>query len=218
MNQEDSTMLFSDEVLVNGFKTALSLSRDGILRWYDSGNVLHSLSVEKHVLGVSTVGQHMIVIKSFVKDDEFCFGRSCLVRKTFLFEPFSGHSLRILFHNLQSYLHSLESYPMNQEDSTMLFSDEVLVNGFKTALSLSRDGILRWYDSGNVLHSLSVEKHVLGVSTVGQHMIVIKSFVKDDEFCFGRSCLVRKTFLFEPFSGHSLRILFHNLQSYLHSL
>ncbi|PWA56274.1 diacylglycerol kinase, catalytic domain-containing protein [Artemisia annua] len=102
MNQH---IIFSDEVLVNGYKTALTLSTDGILRWHDTNNVLHSLSIEEQFLGVSNAGQHVIV-KSFVKEDGFCFG-SCLVRKTFVFEPFSPHSLRILFDNIQSYIHSL---------------------------------------------------------------------------------------------------------------
>lgn len=125
--------------------------------------------------------------------------------------PHTQHILR--FHEPSG----AESYPMDQH----ILYDEVLVNGSKTALTLSADGILQWYDHQNVLQCLSVEKEVLGVSIVGQQ-IIIRSFIETEGggFCFGSSTrnLVRKSFVFEPSSEDSRLNLCEKIQGYVDSL
>ncbi|XP_071720544.1 sphingosine kinase 1-like isoform X2 [Rutidosis leptorrhynchoides] len=110
-------------------------------------------------------------------------------------------------------------HQQQQQQQQHLLYEEVLINGTKTAFTLSSDGILRWYDHGNVLRSLSVEKQVLGVSIVGQQ-IIIRSFIENAGFCFGscRASLVRKSFVFEALSIDSLRNLQDKIQGYIDSL
>ncbi|KAI7751686.1 hypothetical protein M8C21_026205, partial [Ambrosia artemisiifolia] len=66
-----------EEVIINGSKTALTLSTDGILRWHDHNNVLRCLSVDREVLG------------------------------SFVFEALSEDSLRNLCDTIQGYIDSL---------------------------------------------------------------------------------------------------------------
>lgn len=112
MDEQQQQYIVYDEVLVvnGGGKTALALSTDGILRWNDHGEVLRCLSVEKEVIGVSIVGQQLL-IKSILETETggYCFGNSrrSLVRKSFIFEPFSDDSLRNLFDKIQGYINSL---------------------------------------------------------------------------------------------------------------
>ncbi|KAJ0836508.1 putative sphingosine kinase [Helianthus annuus] len=91
--------IVSDEVSVNGFKTSLTLTTDGILRWSDRGPHLRQLSVEKEVVGFSTSGR-LITVRALV-------GQRSLVRKRFVFEPVSDDSLRNLCDKIQGYIHSL---------------------------------------------------------------------------------------------------------------
>ncbi|KAJ0682166.1 putative sphingosine kinase [Helianthus annuus] len=91
--------IVSDEVSVNGFKTSLTLTTDGILRWSDRGPHLRQLSVEKEVVGFSTSGR-LITVRALV-------GQRSLVRKKFVFEPVSDDSLRNLCDKIQGYIHSL---------------------------------------------------------------------------------------------------------------
>lgn len=109
MDQQQQHLLH-DEVIVSGGKTALTLTADGILRWYDHGNVLRCLYVEKQVLGVSNVGQQ-IIIRSFVEIQSGgnCFGSGgrSLVRKSVVFEALSDDSLRNLYDKIQGFIDSL---------------------------------------------------------------------------------------------------------------
>ncbi|KAL4585527.1 hypothetical protein LXL04_010149 [Taraxacum kok-saghyz] len=103
--------IVSDDVLVSGGKTSLTLSVDGILQWSDGGLIHRCLSVEKEVLGFSKVGR-LITIRALVPTggDRFCFGSSgdgSLTRKSFLFEAVNENSLRNLCEKIQAYIDSL---------------------------------------------------------------------------------------------------------------
>ncbi|GKC10602.1 ATP-NAD kinase-like domain-containing protein, partial [Tanacetum coccineum] len=79
--QEQEHNIVSDEVLVNGIRTILTLSSDGILYWVDQNGKLSSLCVEKQVLGLTTVGL-LITVKALVSKGGgvFCLGRGSLCR------------------------------------------------------------------------------------------------------------------------------------------
>lgn len=95
--------IVSDEVLVNGIKTPLTLSTDGTLRWLD-----RCLFVEKEVLGLLT-SERLITITALVNTGDAigCSRRRNLVRKRFVFESLSDDSLRNLCDKIQTYIDSL---------------------------------------------------------------------------------------------------------------
>ncbi|KAD4982355.1 hypothetical protein R6Q59_001953 [Mikania micrantha] len=105
----EQQLIVSDEVSVNGVKTSLTLSTDGILRWFDRGVILRCLFVEKEVLGISTSGR-LITIRALLEtggDGFGCRGRRRLMRKSFLFELMSDDSLRNLCEKIQGFIDSL---------------------------------------------------------------------------------------------------------------
>lgn len=106
-------VIVSDQVLVNGDQASLTLTTDGILRWFNGGVIHGCLCIEKEVIGLSTVG-HVITIKALVSDqNEFCYGNGKtgkLVRKSFVFQPVSDYSLRNLCDKIQGYIDSLGKF------------------------------------------------------------------------------------------------------------
>ncbi|KAL7603810.1 hypothetical protein Lser_V15G16554 [Lactuca serriola] len=109
--EQQHLLSVSDEVFVNGGKSSLTLSVDGILQWLDGGLIRRCLSVEKEVLGFSKSGR-LITIRALVQTaaDRFCFGSSgegSLTRKSFVFEAVTEDSLRNLCEKIQGYIDSL---------------------------------------------------------------------------------------------------------------
>ncbi|XP_023731380.1 sphingosine kinase 2 isoform X1 [Lactuca sativa] len=159
-----------DEVLVNGSKTALTLSADGILQWYDHQNVLQCLSVEKEVLGVSIVGQQ-IIIRSFIETEGggFCFGSSTrnLVRKSFVFEPLLEDSRLNLCEKIQGYVDSLGR-------PKKLF---VFVNPFggrRSASKVFTDDVKPILDDANIEYTLQETKYQLHAKEVSHTLDLSK--------------------------------------------
>ncbi|KAI3718831.1 hypothetical protein L6452_19715 [Arctium lappa] len=119
--------------------------------------------------------------------------------------------------------HSLPNHHAPTMEHQHIVSDEVFVNSDKATVTLSGDGILRWSDRRVFLRCLSVEKEVLGLSTVGR-LITIRALVEtgsNDGWCFGSrggGNLVRKSFVFEAMSEDSLRNLCEKIQGYIDSL
>lgn len=106
--QQEQENIVSDEVLVNGIRTSLTLTSDGTLRWFDQHGKLSSLCVEKQVLGLTTV-EMLITVNTILSKGGgvFCLGREGLVRTRFVFQALSADSLRILSHKIQAYIDSL---------------------------------------------------------------------------------------------------------------
>ncbi|KAI3740760.1 hypothetical protein L2E82_31233 [Cichorium intybus] len=159
-----------DEVLVNSGKTALTLSADGILQWYDHGNVLQRLSVEREVLGVSVVGQQ-IVIRSFVETEAggFCFGssRRSLVRKNFVFEPLSEDSRRNLCEKIQAYVDSL-----GRPKKLFIFVNPF--GGRKSASKVFTDDVKPILEDANIEYTLQETKHQLHAKEVSHTLDLTK--------------------------------------------
>ncbi|XP_024983739.1 sphingosine kinase 2-like isoform X1 [Cynara cardunculus var. scolymus] len=166
----DQQHILCDEVLVNGGKTGLTLSTDGILRWYDHGNVLQCLSVEKEVLGVSMVGQQ-IEIRSFVEIDSggFCFGcsRRSLVRKSFNFEPLSEDSLRNLCEKIQGYIDSL-----GRPKKLFIFVNPF--GGRKSAFKVFTDDVKPILEDANIEYKLQETKYQLHAKEVSHTLDLTK--------------------------------------------
>lgn len=99
----------SDLVKFNGVDTTLTLTLAGKFQWQD-GHRHRCLTVEKEVLGFSTVGSKLFV-KTVVETSEgvCCVGGSNVgpTRKTFVFEPLSEGSLQLWSQKLGQYINSL---------------------------------------------------------------------------------------------------------------
>lgn len=109
--EQENNIVVSDEVLVSGIRTTLTLTSDGTLRWFDDQHgKLCCLCVEKQVLGLTTDGM-LITINTVVSKGGgvFCLGfrGTNLVRTRFVFQALSPDSLRILSHNIQAFIDSL---------------------------------------------------------------------------------------------------------------
>ncbi|EEF37693.1 sphingosine kinase 1 isoform X1 [Ricinus communis] len=99
--------IISDQVIVNGATTLLTLTAGGILRWTDRGQ--RCLTVEKEVLGFVIEGSK-IRVKTIIDNGDgiCCAGNSgALVRKDFVFQPLTEDSQRVLCNRLRDYLDSL---------------------------------------------------------------------------------------------------------------
>lgn len=100
--------IMSDLVKINGVDTTLTLTFAGKLQWND-GQRDRCLTVEKQVLGFSTVGSKLFV-KTVVDTSGVCCvggGNNGPTRKTFVFEPLSEGSLQLWSHKLRQYIDSL---------------------------------------------------------------------------------------------------------------
>lgn len=102
----------SDLVKFNGVDTTLTLTLAGKLQWQD-GQRHRCLTVEKEVLGFSTVGSKLFV-KTVVETSEgvCCVGGGNVgpTRKMFVFEPLSEGSLQLWSQKLGQYIDSLGDF------------------------------------------------------------------------------------------------------------
>ncbi|KAL4562059.1 hypothetical protein LXL04_034249 [Taraxacum kok-saghyz] len=159
-----------DEVLVNGGKTALTLSADGILQWHDHGNVLKCLSVEREVLGVSVIEQQ-IIIRSLVETESggFCFGssRRNLVRKNFVFEALSQDSLRNLCEKIQGYVDTL-----GRPKKLFIFVNPF--GGRKSASKVFTDDVKPILEDANIEYTLQETKYQLHAKEVAHTLDLTK--------------------------------------------
>ncbi|KAJ9566441.1 hypothetical protein OSB04_002407 [Centaurea solstitialis] len=162
--------LLYDEVLVNGAKTALTLSTDGILRWYDHRKVLHCLSVEKEVLGLSITGQQ-IEIRSFVEIDiaGCCFGssRKSLERKSFVFESLSEDSRRNLCDKIQGCIDSL-----GRPKKLFIFVNPF--GGNKSAAKVFTEDVKPILEDANIEYTVQETKYQLHAKEVSHTLDLAK--------------------------------------------
>ncbi|KAL8214675.1 hypothetical protein R6Q57_004124 [Mikania cordata] len=164
----DQQHILYDEVVVSGCKTALTLSADGILRWYDHANVLRCLSVDRQVLGVSIVGQQ-IIIRSFVETDGFCFSscRRGLTRKSFYFQALSQDSLQNLCHKIQGYIQSL-----GRPKKLFIFVNPF--GGRKSASKVFTDDVKPVLEDANIEYTLQETKYQLHAKEVSHNLDLTK--------------------------------------------
>nr|XP_043609865.1 sphingosine kinase 2-like [Erigeron canadensis] len=164
----DQQYIAYEEVLVNGYKTALTLSTDGILRWNDNRNVLRCLSVEKEVVGVSTAGEQ-IIIKSFVENAGFCFGsfKPSLIRKSFVFEAVSDDSISNLCDKIQGYIDSL-----GRPKKLFIFVNPF--GGSKSASKVFTDDVKPLLQDANVEYTLQETKYQLHAKEVSHKLDLTK--------------------------------------------
>ncbi|KAJ7946907.1 Sphingosine kinase 1 [Quillaja saponaria] len=103
----DPQFIISDRVIINGTVTPVTLSEDGRLRWSERSE--SCLTLENEVLGFVTDGPK-IRIRTVVDSGHgiFCAGhKGNLVRKDFVFEPFSEELQRLWCQKLREYIDSL---------------------------------------------------------------------------------------------------------------
>ncbi|XP_076943721.1 sphingosine kinase 1-like [Bidens hawaiensis] len=168
MDQQQQHILY-DEVTVNGCKTPLTLSTDGILRWHDHNNSLRCLSVDREVLGVSITGQHSLIIRSFVETERSCFGcyGGNLARKSLVFEASEEDSLRNMYHKIHGYIQSLGR-------PTKLF---IFVNPFggrKSASKVFTDDVKPILEDANIQYTLQETKYQLHAKEVSHNLDLAK--------------------------------------------
>lgn len=109
--QNEGGDIVSELVKIKGVDTTLTLTCAGMLKWHD-GQRLRCLTVEKEVLGFSTVGSQVFV-KTVVETPGLCCvggGDKGLTRKTFVFEPLSEGSLQLWSRKLGQYIDSLGNF------------------------------------------------------------------------------------------------------------
>ncbi|KAI3829300.1 hypothetical protein L1987_03420 [Smallanthus sonchifolius] len=164
----DQQHILYEEDVVNGGNTALTLSTDGKLRWYDHGNVLRCLSLDGEVLGVSIAGQQ-IIIRSFVEIDGSCIG-SCgesLVRKSFVFEASSEDSLHNLCHKIQGYIDSL-----GRPKKLFIFVNPF--GGRKSASKVFTNDVKPILEDANIEYTLQETKYQLHAKEVSHNLDLTK--------------------------------------------
>lgn len=96
--------VISDQVKVDGVVETLTLTSTGKLEWKD-----RCLVVEKEVLGFVAEGPKVRIHAIVEAGSGICCGggKDSLVRKSFVFEPLSEDSLKVLCQKLQEYIDSL---------------------------------------------------------------------------------------------------------------
>ncbi|KAI3498846.1 hypothetical protein L1887_34632 [Cichorium endivia] len=163
--------LLSDDVFINGGKTSLTLSVDGILQWLDGGLFPRCLSVEKEVLGFSKEGR-LITIRALVQtgDDRFCFGssgRESLVRKSFVFEAVTEESLRNLCEKIQRYIDSL-----GRPKKLLIFVNPF--GGRKSASKIFSNDVKPILEDANIKYTLQETKYQLHAKEVCRSLDLTK--------------------------------------------
>ncbi|KAI3745481.1 hypothetical protein L1987_58595 [Smallanthus sonchifolius] len=161
--------IVSDEVLVNGVKTSLTLSTDGILRWFDRGELLRRLFVEKEVLGFSTAG-HLLTIRALIKtggDGFVCSGRESLVRKSFVFESVSDDSLRKLCEKIGGYIDSL-----GRPKKLFMFVNPY--GGKKSATKIFTSHVKPILEDANIEYTIQETKYQLHAKEVSRSLDLTK--------------------------------------------
>ncbi|KAF3451560.1 hypothetical protein FNV43_RR07655 [Rhamnella rubrinervis] len=106
MEQTEASPLVSDRVVVNGTVTSLTLSENGLLRWWEGGQ--RCLAMEKEVLGFSTDGPK-IKIRAVVQGGAgiCCVAGRGSVRKEFVFQLLSEDMQSLWCQKLREYIDSL---------------------------------------------------------------------------------------------------------------
>lgn len=103
----DSAVIMSDQVIIDGKLTALSLHSDGNLRWVDSGKD-RCLNLEKEVIGVSLEDSRVVVKCAVESGGGVVCCKSMVKRTKFQFQPCSQDFRDIWFQKIREYLHSLD--------------------------------------------------------------------------------------------------------------
>ncbi|KAK9051745.1 hypothetical protein SSX86_028373 [Deinandra increscens subsp. villosa] len=161
--------IVSDEVLVNGVKTSLTLTTDGLLRWFDRGVVLRRLFVEKEVLGFSTAGR-LITVRALIKtggDGFGCGGGGSLVRKRFVFEPVTEDSLRNLCEKIQGFMDSL-----GRPKKMFIFVNPF--GGKKSASKLFTKHVKPILEDANIEYTIQETKYQLHAKEVSRSLDLTK--------------------------------------------
>ncbi|KNA10376.1 hypothetical protein SOVF_144790 [Spinacia oleracea] len=110
-SEEETLIIHSESVTLNGTLIPLTFNSDGTLRWVDGGNE-KCFSLEKEVLGVS-MEDSRIILKCAVKNSGsgggilYCSPTEDLVRKSLVLESSSQESLQIWFRKLREFIDSL---------------------------------------------------------------------------------------------------------------
>lgn len=107
---ENTPPILSEQVLVSGNITPLTLTSDGRLRWTDGCQ--RCLTVKKDVLGFATEGPKIRIRAVVQGGDKICMFESSgrPVRKDYVFEPLSEDSLRLWCEKLREYIDSLGKF------------------------------------------------------------------------------------------------------------
>ncbi|KAI3795796.1 hypothetical protein L1987_38455 [Smallanthus sonchifolius] len=183
--------IVSDEVLVNGVKRSLTLSTDGTLGWFDRGELLRRLFVEKEVLGFSTAG-HLLTIRALIKtggDGFVCSGRESLVRRSFVFESVSDDSLRNLCEKIEGYIDSL-----GRPKKLFLFVNPY--GGKKSASKIFTSHVKPILEDANIEYTIQETKYQLHAKEVSRSLDLTKY---DGIFCVsGDGILVEAAALKTP--------------------
>nr|GEW59425.1 sphingosine kinase 2-like isoform X1 [Tanacetum cinerariifolium] len=166
--QEQEHNIVSDEVLVNGIRTTLKLSIDGILYWVDQNGKQSSLCVEKQILGLTTVGL-LITVKAVVSKGGgvFCFGTGSLVRTRFLFEALSADSLRNLSDKIQGYIDSL-----GRPKKLYVFVNPY--GGKKSASKIFSNDVKPFLEDANIEFTMQETKYQLHAKEVSRSLDLTK--------------------------------------------
>lgn len=156
--EDDSSIIISERVTINGTLIPLTFYSDGTLRWRDGG-VEKCLSLEKEVLGVSVQGSRIILKCAVVKGGVgggilCCSPNEGLVRNSFVFGASSQDSLQLWFQKLREFIDSLGR-------PKRLF---ILVNpygGKKSALKIYFDTVQPLLEDAEIQFTLQETKYQL---------------------------------------------------------
>ncbi|PWA78599.1 ATP-NAD kinase-like domain-containing protein [Artemisia annua] len=165
--EQENNIVVSDEVLVNGIRTTLTLTSDGTLRWFDHQHgKLSSLCVEKQVLGLTTLGM-LITINTVLCKGGGCLGREGLVRTRFVFQALSADSLRILSHNIQTYIDSL-----GRPKKLYIFVNPY--GGKKSASKIFSNDVKPLLEDANIEYTMQETKYQLHAKEVSRSLDLTK--------------------------------------------
>uniref|UniRef100_A0A7C9DHD6 NAD(+) kinase n=1 Tax=Opuntia streptacantha TaxID=393608 RepID=A0A7C9DHD6_OPUST len=102
----DTAVIMSEQVVIDGNLTALSLHSDGNLRWVDDGKD-RCLNLEKEVIGVSLEDSRIVVKCAVESGGGVVCCKSRVKRTTFNFQPCSQDFREIWLQKIREYLDSL---------------------------------------------------------------------------------------------------------------
>lgn len=164
---ETGEFVLSDRILVNGTRTAVTLTTDGILRWEDHG-IFRSLVIEKQVLGFSTEGSQIKIRALVESGGGICFGsKGNLVRKCFVFEPLSPESVELWSQKLQEYIDSL-----GRPKRLFIFVNPF--GGMKAASKIFLDDVKPILEDAKIEYTLQETKHQLHAKEVAKTLDLSK--------------------------------------------
>ncbi|KAL1809050.1 hypothetical protein DCAR_0728578 [Daucus carota subsp. sativus] len=162
--QNEGGDIVSELVKIKGVDTTLTLTCAGMLKWHD-GQRLRCLTVEKEVLGFSTVGSQVFV-KTVVETPGLCCvggGDKGLTRKTFVFEPLSEGSLQLWSRKLGQYIDSL-----GRPKKLLIFVNPF--GGRKSATKIFAADVKPLLDDANILYTMQETKHQLHAKEITYKM------------------------------------------------